>query len=197
MALVIRVGYFATGGHTEVGGLQRFLDRIDARASMWRCFPAITKPGPKLGRPAPDPDDEGITGGDLVARMLRRLEKYHRPGMRDALDIVVLVDDVDCRFAIGDRSFDPEQFGAWLVATTERVRAAAQKPDLPFIALLGCPEIEAWFVADGRKASAASMLALPSGIARCDPRSKKRLGSPSARSSPSAAASSTAVVLTS
>jgi hypothetical protein len=144
VALVIRVGYFCTAGHTEVGGIQEFLGRIDAGADVeWeRCFPAVQKPGPKLHRPAPR-HAEGMTGARLVGEMLERLGKYHRAGTRGALDIVVFIDDADCRF-----EGDPAKLAAWVAERTEAVRAATGKPSTPFVALFASPEIEAWFIAD-------------------------------------------------
>jgi hypothetical protein len=96
---LVRIGWFATGGHTEVGGLQRFLERIDDGPRWVRCFPAVQKPGPKLGRAAPAPSDEGITGADLGARMLKLIRERHQPGEFDAY---LLVDDADCRFCGDD-----------------------------------------------------------------------------------------------
>lgn len=140
---MIRVSYFCTAGHTEAGGMQMFLDRIDRTRAVWeRCFPAVHKPGPKLRRPAPK-EKEGLTGQRLVREMLHRLESFHRAGMPDALDLVVFIDDADCRF-----EGDPAKLQAWLSDRRGEVSAATQSEDLPFIALFASPEVEAWFLAD-------------------------------------------------
>jgi hypothetical protein len=144
VALVIRIGYFCTAGHTEAGGIDRFLRRIDEGTDVrWeRCFPAVQKPGPKLHRPAPK-QGEGTTGERLVAEMLARLGKYHRTGSKDALDVVLFIDDADCRF-----EGDPAKLVAWTAEHTEAVRSAIGTPSTPFIVLFASPEIEAWFLAD-------------------------------------------------
>lgn len=143
---MIRVGYFCTAGHTEAGGIARFLRRIDEGADLsWeRCFPAVQKPGPKLRRPAPK-HGEGTTGERLVDEMLDRLEKYHRAGSTGALDIVLFIDDADCRF-----EGDPAKLVAWMAERTEAVQSSIGKPStrIPFVALFASPEIEAWFIAD-------------------------------------------------
>lgn len=140
---MIRVGYFCTAGHTEAGGMQAFLDRVDHTHAVWdRCFPAVSKPGPKLQRAAPKAK-EGLTGQNLVREMLHRLEMFHRPGMPGALDLVVFIDDADCRF-----EGDTAKFQAWIAERHREVSAAAQNDELPFIALFASPEVEAWFLAD-------------------------------------------------
>lgn len=144
MALVIRVGYFCTAGHTEAGGIHHFLRRIDGRPDVtWeRCFPAVQKPGPRLGRPAPK-RGEGMTGDRLVAEMLDRLGRFHRAGTPGALDVVLFIDDADCRF-----EGDPAKLVAWIDTRTAAVRSATHEPSTPFVALFASPEIEAWFLAD-------------------------------------------------
>jgi hypothetical protein len=148
VALVIRVGYFCTAGHTEAGGIDRFLKRIDSGEDVdWvRCFPAIRKPGPKLGRATPK-HRAGLTGPGLVGEMLERLAEYHRPkhptNKGDPLDVVVFIDDADCRF-----EGDPAKLEAWSAARSADVRAAIGDPSTPFVALFASPEVEAWFVAD-------------------------------------------------
>jgi hypothetical protein len=143
---VIRAGYFCSAGHTEAGGMQAFLERIDRTRVTWeRCFPAVTKPGPKLGRPAPRPDHEGLSGSGLVGAMLSRLKmRRDRAGTAPFdLDLILFIDDADCRFEA-----DRAGLATWIADRTAEVRAAANHEGIPFIALFASPEIEAWFVAD-------------------------------------------------
>lgn len=146
---MIRVGYFCTAGHTEVGGIDRFLNRIASEPEVrWeRCFPAVRKPAPKIGKPGlerPAPKGrEGLTGASLVSEMMERLAEYHRAGSKGALDAVVFIDDADCRF-----EGDPAKVEAWTGARAAEVRAKTGAPSIPFVALFASPEIEAWFLAD-------------------------------------------------
>lgn len=143
---MIRAGYFCSAGHTEAGGMQAFLERIDSSRVTWeRCFPAVSKPGPKLGRPAPRKDHEGLSGTGLVGAMLARLKMRRAlaaPGPLD-LDLVIFIDDADCRFEGQSAALE-----AWIADRTADVRAASDRPDIPFVALFASPEIEAWFIAD-------------------------------------------------
>jgi len=140
----MRIGYFCTAGYTEMGGIKQFLAKIRADVEWERCFPAVEKPAPKLNRPFPEPrrEDSGATGQDLVDRMLERLRKYHS-GIQCNLDIVLLIDDADCRF-----KDSPGSFSRWVARCRERVREATQKEAVEFVALLASPEIEAWLLTD-------------------------------------------------
>ncbi|MFO0592944.1 MAG: DUF4276 family protein [Polyangiaceae bacterium] len=146
MALVIRAGYFCSAGHTEAGGMQAFLEKIGPSRVAWeRCFPAIQKPGPKLGRPVPRREIEGTSGPSLVSAMLSRL-RMRRQNLGAApfdLDVIVFIDDADCRF-----EDDAEKHRDWVAQRTAEIRSAAQQSSLPFLALFASPEIEAWFLAD-------------------------------------------------
>lgn len=147
------VGYFCSGGHTELGAtsnspapyepaaIDAFLRKIDPRITWIRQFPARRKPGPKLGRVSfRDQADGGVTGASLRTEMLTRLRDFARSASR--LDAVVLIDDADCRFCV------PGTLATWESDLTTEVRRATGRTDLPFIALLASPEIEAWMLAD-------------------------------------------------
>lgn len=151
---MVRGGYFHSVGHTELNGLDAFLDKLGPGITWVRCFPGKNV----LQRPRPTRSDarassseqtgssyEGLTGQRLVAEMISRLEKYKRGPACD-LDFVMLVDDGDCRFA---EAKDPESAQReWVQARTHEVRQATEKPDLGFLALLAWPEIETWLLAD-------------------------------------------------
>jgi len=142
--VVIRAGYFCTAGYTEAGGIKELLEKIHPDIAWERCFPAVDKPAPKLGRPLSTPraEDSGTTGRALVDRMMDRLARYYR-GEACSFDVVVLIDDADCRFKAPDA--DAARWSGELVA---RVRAAAERPTIGFIALFASPEIETWLLAD-------------------------------------------------
>jgi Domain of unknown function (DUF4276) len=151
MALVIRVGFFCSGGDTELGArgfepaaIDAFLRKIGADIAWVRAFPAFEKPGPKLGRARTslkDSRDGGITGSGLIDKMRDRLEKHYRGPACD-FDVIVLVDDADCRF-LQEGSLED-----WTEDVERKVRAWTEQPDLRFVALLASPEIEAWLLAD-------------------------------------------------
>jgi hypothetical protein len=156
VALVIRIGYFCSAGHTELGAralptggvepaaIGAFLSKISAGIEWTRAYPAVEKPGPKPGRARTsfkEPTDGGVTGAALINKMRERLEKYYRGNACD-IDVVVLIDDADCRFL---------EDGALLRWTSDRerdVRAWTERPELRFVALIASPEIEAWLLAD-------------------------------------------------
>lgn len=153
---MIRAGYFCTGGHTELGAralavgghevaaIHAFLSKISPSIAFRRAFPAVEKPGPKPGRARTsfkDPTDGGVTGARLVERMLERLAKHYRGDACD-LDVVVLIDDADCRF------LEEGTFERWSDGLTRDVRASTEQPALCFVPLLASPEIESWLLSD-------------------------------------------------
>lgn len=155
----MRVGYFCSGGHTELGARmlatgEREISAIDAflrkiypeRIVFERLFPARQKPGPKHkpGQPPASFKDQGaggITGHGLVDVMEARLEKYYR-GAACVYDMIVVIDDADCRF------LDESVYQHWRQGLWDKVCAWTEKPDLLFVPLLASPEIEAWLLAD-------------------------------------------------
>lgn len=148
MVTTIKIGYFCTAGYTETGGIQDFLGKLRPDVVWERCFPAAHKPNPKLGRLArePRPEDSGVTGRTLVERMLERLERYHRREANPTekpIDLVVLIDDADCRF-----KEDPQAFQAWTDDLRDKVRRATERPELDIVVLLASPEVESWLLSD-------------------------------------------------
>lgn len=138
MALVT-LALYATGGHTEVGGLQQFLARWLPGVDVRRKFPAAALKK-KLGAPAPADRHAGVTGADLVRRAVRQIEEFGLGGA----DGVLLVDDADCRFGCEMRTGLPEA----VARIVHHIRDAAQAPELPVFVLFSSPEIEAWFLTD-------------------------------------------------
>lgn len=127
--------------------MHEFLRKIAPDVEWQRCFPAVSKPAPKIGRPHAEPQDRhaGATGRQLVDAMLRQLQEHWR-GAACNLDLVLLIDDADCRFA-GAKDPSAEQT-RWDGVLAQRVREAAGKQELGFYSLLAWPEIEAWLLTD-------------------------------------------------
>lgn len=127
--------------------MDQFLRKLAPQVDWQRCFPAVSKPAPKLGRPTAQPAERhaGRTGRALVDEMLLQLGRYFR-GAACGFDFVLLIDDADCRFA--DAADPAGAHQAWEAALATAVRAATVQPTLGFHALLAWPEIEAWLIAD-------------------------------------------------
>lgn len=167
----LRGGYFHTVGHTEVDGLPGFLRKLHPEIEWERCFPSRGTLAPRPvrsdradpNRPRQGPGTDGMTGARLVEEMLQRLRAYKR-GPNCDLDVVLLVDDADCRFHCSSdcRAHGPgdclslgaddrdARYKEWVAKLSAEVREATGKKDLVFCAMLAFPEVEAWFVADWR-----------------------------------------------
>jgi hypothetical protein len=142
VALVTKVAVFHSGGHTETGGLLEFLRKLEPDVEWMRRLPAVRKPSPKLELDAPGPaqPDSGVTGEDLVDRMIERLAQF--PLEHDC-GCILIVDDADCRFT----EDDAVSFDAWRAGVAQRIaRAVGRKVSVHV--LLASPEIEAWLVSD-------------------------------------------------
>lgn len=143
----MKVGLFCTGGHTEMGGLQRFLERAFPGVFFERCFPARDRRRPlsrplwapeKEERPAPRPQDEGVTGEGLVLRMLEIIARHHARGEYSAY---LLVDDADCRFCESGIS-------GWREQLRRRLQAEVPSGEAPLHLLFAFQEVETWLLAD-------------------------------------------------
>lgn len=137
---MVKVGLFHTGGFTEIGALQGFLERACPGARFERRFPARRGPRPTGTPQAPRLEHEGVTGRDLVSRMCDDLRLYDTAAEYAAY---VLVDDADCRFCEGGPVELARRKGDW----NARVAAALGRP-APLFVMLACQEIEAWLLAD-------------------------------------------------
>ncbi len=127
--------------------MHEFLKKLAPEVEWLRCFPAVSKPAPKIGRlhAAPQNRHAGATGTRLVEEMLLLLQKHYR-GAACSLDFVLLIDDADCRFA--DAADSSAEQTSWEGAIGQRVRDAVDKQDLAFFSLLAWPEIESWLLTD-------------------------------------------------
>jgi len=137
---VIRVGYFCTAGYTEIGSIQGFLERINPNVRFVRCFPVANKSCLKKGRISSTPvrTQNGISGVQLVNEMKRLIQLNFK-----TFDLILLIDDMDCRFK---RDGAPS-FEEWVDNLKQQINEIlGNKVD--FEALLASPEIEAWFLVD-------------------------------------------------
>lgn len=136
-----RIALFASGGYTEVGGIQQFVERIAPDISCVRLFPVVRKPAPKKGldRPAPVQEHSGVSGERLVTEMLCALRKAMEKN--EIYDAILLVDDGDCRFS------DCRCFQNWINETEKRIFEETSCA-WPFFVLIASPEIETWLCAD-------------------------------------------------
>lgn len=137
---MVKIALFHTGGHTETGALLPFLKKISDNLEFERCFPCCNKPGPKIGRlsPTPDPAHSGYTGQALIRAMFAILSDKT---FSIEADIVLLVDDADCRFA---SQKDYKKHCGNL--KKEVIKKFGR--EVTFIALFASPEIEAWLITD-------------------------------------------------
>lgn len=136
---MVRLALFATGGHTEAGGLTFFLEKLlPDHVSLDRRFPAVDKGPKRAPRPRPASTDDGVTGPVLVRRACRILREHPLP-----MDAILLVDDADCRFFC-ERG---EALDEWTERTTSLLQEACGQ-EVPVFLLLMSPEVEAWFVVD-------------------------------------------------
>lgn len=141
------VWVWASDGETEAGLVNQefaviaFLRRNLPGARVDRLFPTRLKPAGKPGQ-VPLAPRSGLTGSALVSE-LRAYVTGRGRALLQAGDIVVLLDDVDCRFCepdCGDRGC-AERFRWW---RDELARAMPEGVEL--VALLAAPEMEGWFV---------------------------------------------------
>lgn len=136
-----RVALFVSGGYTEVGGMTYFLRRISSDVSYVRLFPAVRKPAPKKGLdfPAPVGEHSGVTGDQLVSKMILSLKRSLCNG--DEYDAVLLIDDGDCRFS------DESILREWIADVEKRLHEETGF-SRPFFTLIASPEVETWLCAD-------------------------------------------------
>lgn len=146
--MVTSVGYFCSGGYTETGGIQVFLQKINPALNWKRCFPAVDKPLPRRGRENSTPirSHNGVTGEKLVEAMLEQLKKYGFD-----CDYLLLIDDADCRF---NRESDVEQAVSRHVNHLQAQIDEVLQRHVPLLFLWAAPEVETWFVADPTKSFA-------------------------------------------
>lgn len=136
-----RVGYFCTGGHTETGGIEQFLQKINPRVRWGKCLPATLKP-PKFKRGLDARilarDDEGDTGEALLNKMIERLQQHGFD-----YDYLLVIDDADCRFNEGSTETFESFHAKWQAKIDETLGR-----HVPFYVLFASPEVEGWLLAD-------------------------------------------------
>lgn len=142
--MVITVGYFCSGGYTETGAIQFFLEKINPSIRWKRCFPTALKPSAKKGRKEPIPisSHSGVSGIDLVEQMLQRL-KHPNFEWDQKYDFILMIDDMDCRFE-GQDIADVFQS---IIRLNDKVNQCIGR-QIDFDFLFAAPEIESWLVMD-------------------------------------------------
>jgi hypothetical protein len=156
MALV-KIGYFCSSGYTETGGMEEFLKKLLPNVRWERCFPAVSKPAPKLrrerqaeGKPMPlaEPrsSEAGLTGDVLQRRMMEILKTWH-VRRADPCDAYLLIDDADCRYCAERAEVVLQQWNSWQAGLGQQVERELGRK-VPVVALLASPEVEGWLVAD-------------------------------------------------
>ncbi len=130
------VGYFVSGGETELRGVPKFLEKISDKVEWKRAFPAVKKPGPKpkyskqmtLRR-----DERGATGRDLANKIKKRLRYIDK----NDYSFFLVIDDTDCT--------DPDKKN---VLFENIFKKFGYKYGTHWLGLWALPEIETWFLAD-------------------------------------------------
>lgn len=135
---MVKVAYYCTASYTEVGAIDKFLNKINCSLKYERKFPVVSKPAPKIGRCYPEPQCQclGATGSFLVEKMIERIRSYPP----DA-EVILLIDDADCKFS------SKNDWILWCASVENSIREILNR-DIKFVMLLASPEIEIWFVAD-------------------------------------------------
>ncbi len=136
---MILCGY--TGGYTELGGGEKFLQKIRNDVEYKRLTPATHKRGAKFRRTEQSeisPDDSGITGSSLLKRISERFRSSEY--QKNAAAIIVM-DDTDCKFK--DKQKKYKNAVKAFEADIKKIN-----PDIQIIFFLADPEIEMWFYYD-------------------------------------------------
>lgn len=143
----MKIGYFCTSGHTEIGGIKIFLEKINPSVQWIRCFPIAIKYKLKEGRTKNTPimDTNGSSHADLIGHMKQLFRDYC---IFEDYDGFLLIDDLDCRFQStiteGIQLFEQEisKFIQRICSENKIIRK------FNFYTLFASPEIEAWFISD-------------------------------------------------
>jgi len=139
---VTKIGYFCTGGYTEIGAINSFLEKINPNIYWERCFPTADKPRLAIGRmnSTPIASYSGITGSDLTEMMYDRLSKYYK---HSDFDGFLLIDDLDCRY----HSNLAAGIDLFIETHSDNVQKILEK-QVAFYVLFASPEVESWLLAD-------------------------------------------------
>jgi len=141
----LKVHYAHGGGYTELGGVERFLRKINSEVEYERLFPAkrpMKKPVyMNKDREERRNKESGVTGKSLFRELLRRLEKKKLDN--EEVGVLVIVDDTDCR--LSDEVARKEFY-----ASVDNFENKARKifKNLKIIFIWAEPEIERWFCID-------------------------------------------------
>ncbi len=136
---MILCGY--TGGYTELGGGEKFLQKIRNDVKYERITPATYKRTGKVSRTKQcdiKPDDVGITGKYLLNEILKR---FRNNQYRNNAAAIIVMDDTDCK--LKDKQKKYKNAVNAFEAEIKKIN-----PDIQLIFFLADPEIEMWFYYD-------------------------------------------------
>lgn len=136
---MILCGY--SGGYTELGGGEKFLQKIRGDIQYKRLTPAVQKKGPKLKRTENvliADMDSGITGKYLLKKIL---ERFRNSEYRDNAAAIIVMDDTDCKFKDKQKKYQQ-------ALKAFEIEIKKINPDIQIIFFLADPEIEMWFYYD-------------------------------------------------
>lgn len=153
--MVRKVAVFFTGGFTESGALQHFLEKINPDMKLVQFCPNKQKKRRGTnGKPHLDPQISGITGAGLLKHTYDYVGKYREE--INCYDAVLIEDDLDGEYAaervpgdIRTKFCDrTEQYKTHCNQVEKEIRERLQNPEMIVIQLYASPEIETWFLAD-------------------------------------------------
>ncbi len=135
------IACFITGGWTEAGEMQFFLEKIRSDCNFYQCFPHK----PKVRRNAMGQlykeEMQGETGEILFEKVLGILKDH--PEYNYKYDAILIEDDLDMRFKDKTDVYIQEHYSKM---TRDIVEAFGR--EVPVIILYASPEIESWFLTD-------------------------------------------------
>jgi len=136
---VILCGY--TGGYTELGGGERFLQKVRNDVDYKRLTPAVQKKGPKFKRGENiliADMDSGITGISLLEKIV---ERFKNSEYQKNAAAIIIMDDTDCKLKDKQKKYEKA-----IKAFETRIKEI--NPEIQIIFFLADPEIEMWFYYD-------------------------------------------------
>ncbi len=140
--MVERIACFFTGGYTEAGGMQAFLEKINGKYEFKQYMPNKTKKR-KGDAKVIQKELSGVTGEIFLRKVYDILENEKCRNEISQCKAILLADDLDGRF----HGWSNEQVNAYKQTVIEKICQKLQK-EMPVFFLYASPEIESWFVAD-------------------------------------------------
>jgi hypothetical protein len=154
--MVRKIACFFTGGFTESGAMQYFLEKMGDNIKISQFCPnkAMKRRGTN-GRPHMIKSVNGLTGASLIHYVYDYIDKY-QDDLKE-YDAILIEDDLDDRFyeytVAGDettkRKCRNSEYIQYCNEIRNIIRVKLHKDDgFPVFLLFASPEIESWFLAD-------------------------------------------------